>query len=283
MPTPSQQALATRDAAAAPLRRAASRGATYSSERVVAVHHWNSSLFSFKLTRDESLRFVNGQFLMIGLPVNGRPLLRAYSIASANYEELLEFFSIKVPDGPLTSRLQHIRPGDEVLVSRKPVGTLVLQDLRPGRRLFLLATGTGLAPFLSIVKDAELYQRFDRIVLVHGVRQLADLAYHEFLSRELPASEYLGEQARRQLLYYPTVTREPYRHQGRITDLIGSGRLCADLALPPLDPATDRAMLCGSPGMLRDTCALLDGLGFAPSPQQGVAGDYVIERAFVEK
>jgi ferredoxin--NADP+ reductase len=257
--------------------------AAYNIEHVVDVRHWNDSLFSFKTTRDESLRFINGQFVMIGLEVEGRPLLRAYSIASANYEELLEFFSIKVSNGPLTSRLQHIRPGDEILVGCKPVGTLVLHDLRPGRRLFLLGTGTGLAPFLSLVKDPELYERFDKIVLVHGVREIADLAYRDFIERELPASEFIGERARDQLLYYPAVTREHFAHQGRIPELLAGGRLCSDLGLPPLDPAQDRAMLCGGPAMLKDTCALLDRLGFAQSPQQGVAGDYVIERAFVEK
>jgi len=268
---------------AACARAASPRGAAYAVEHVVGVHHWNSSLFSFKVTRDESLRFINGQFVMIGLQVDGRPLLRAYSIASANYEELLEFFSIKVPNGPLTSRLQHIRPGDEILVSRKPVGTLVLQDLQPGRRLFLLSTGTGLAPFLSIIKDPEAYERFEKVVLVHGVRQVADLAYHDYIARELPESEFIGEQVRSRLLYYPTVNREPFAHRGRITGLLAGGSLCRDLALPALDPATDRAMLCGSPGMLKDTSAMLDSLGFAQSPQQGVAGDYVVERAFVEK
>jgi ferredoxin--NADP+ reductase len=253
------------------------------TEHVVDVRHWNESLFSFKTTRDESLRFVNGQFVMIGLEVDGRPLLRAYSIASANYEEHLEFFSIKVKDGPLTSRLQHIRVGDPLLVGRKPVGTLVLQDLRPGRRLYLLSTGTGLAPFLSLIKDPELYERFERVILVHSVRQVDDLAYADFISRELPESEFIGNSVRRQLLYYPTVTREPFRHRGRIPELIRSGRLCADLGLPPLSAEHDRAMLCGSPAMLKDCCAVLDAGGFHRSPQQGVAGNYVIERAFVER
>ncbi len=257
--------------------------AAFITERVVDVRHWNSSLFSFKTTRDDALRFINGQFVMIGLEVEGRPLMRAYSIASANYEEHLEFFSIKVQNGPLTSRLQHIRVGDPILVSRKPVGTLVLDDLRPGQHLYLLSTGTGLAPFLSLIKDPELYARFDKVVLVHGVREVSDLAYADFIQRELPASEFIGEQARRQLIYYPTVTREPFRHQGRLTDLMRSGKLFEDIGLPPLDAAHDRAMLCGSPSMLRDCCALLDARGLRVSPQQGVCGDYVVERAFVEK
>ncbi|PZN30229.1 MAG: ferredoxin--NADP(+) reductase [Proteobacteria bacterium] len=257
--------------------------AALGTERVLRVHHWNESLFSFTTTRDPALRFENGQFVMLGLEVDGRPLLRAYSIASANYEEHLEFFSIKVPDGPLTSRLQHLREGEEVFVSRKPTGTLVLRDLRPGRRLFLLSTGTGLAPFMSLVKDPEMYERFERIILVHGVRTVSDLAYSEYLSRTLPEDPYLGEYAGKQLTYYPTVTREPFRNRGRLTDLLESGRLCADLDEPDLDPAVDRAMICGSPTMLKDTAALLDARGFEISPHIGEPGDYVIERAFVER
>jgi ferredoxin--NADP+ reductase len=253
------------------------------TERVLAVHHWNDTLFSFRTTRDPALRFHNGHFVMIGLPVEGRPLLRAYSVASANHEEHLEFFSIKVPDGPLTSRLQHLREGDEILVGRKPVGTLVLDDLRPGRHLYLLATGTGLAPFISIIQDPDTYARFDKVVLVHGVRQVSELAYATFIEQELPQHEYLGELLRDKLVYYPTVTREPFRNQGRLTDLLRSGALPAQVGLPPLDASTDRVMICGSAAMLADTCALLDGLGFEVSPRQGEAGDYVIERAFVEK
>jgi ferredoxin--NADP+ reductase len=253
------------------------------TERVLHVHHWNESLFSFRTTRDPGLRFRNGHFVMLGLPVEGRPLLRAYSVASANHEEHLEFFSIKVPDGPLTSRLQHLKPGDEVYVGRKPVGSLVLDDLRPGRRLFMLATGTGLAPFMSLIQDPETYERFETIVLVHGVRQTSELAYADFIERELPAHEYLGDLVAERLRYYPTVTREPFRNRGRLTELLDNGRLCEDLGLAALDPATDRAMVCGNPAMLADCCALLDAKGFAISPRQGEPGDYVIERAFVEK
>ena len=253
------------------------------TERVLAVHHWNDTLFSFRTTRDPALRFHNGHFVMIGLPVEGRPLLRAYSVASANHDEHLEFFSIKVPDGPLTSRLQHLREGDEILVGRKPVGTLVLDDLRPGRHLYLLATGTGLAPFISIIQDPDTYARFDKVVLVHGVRQVSELAYAEFIEQALPQHEFLGEMLRDKLVYYPTVTREPFRNQGRLTDLLRSGSLTAQLGLPPLNRGTDRVMICGSAAMLADTCVLLDELGFEVSPRQGEAGDYVIERAFVEK
>jgi ferredoxin--NADP+ reductase len=179
------------------------------SERVIDVHHWNDSLFSFRTTRDPGFRFDSGQFVMMGLEVDGRPLMRAYSIASANYEEHLEFFSIKVANGPLTSRLQHLQPGDAVLVSRKPTGTLVLNDLKPGRHLYLLGTGTGLAPFLSLARDPETYERFDKIVLAHGVRHIADLAYGDYLEHKLPQHEYLGPLVRDKLIYYPSVTREP--------------------------------------------------------------------------
>lgn len=255
----------------------------FTVERVLSLHHWNDRLFSFRTTRDPGLRFRNGHFVMVGLEVDGRPLMRAYSIASANYEDYLEFFSIKVQSGPLTSRLQHLREGDPILVSRKPVGTLVIDDLPPGQRLYLLGSGTGLAPFLSIIQDPETYDRFDRVVLAHGVRHVSELAYAEFITHELPTHEFLGEMVRKKLIYYPTVTREPFHHQGRLTDLIKTGKLYADLGLPPLDPAQDRVMICGSPGLLKDTCALLNAKGFVISPHVGEPGHYVIERAFVEK
>ena len=259
----------------------------FANERVLDVKHWNDTLFSFRTTRDQGLRFENGHFVMIGLPPegnpNGKPLLRAYSIASANYENHLEFFSIKVAHGPLTSRLQHLKPGDDIIVSKKPTGTLVLHDLKPGKNLYLLATGTGLAPFLSIVRDPETYERFEKIVLVHGVRQVADLAYHDYLAHELPQHELLGEQIREKLIYYPTATREPFRNNGRLTELVESGKLFEDVGLPPFSPERDRAMICGSPGMLADTRRMLDARGLAPSPHTGVPGDYVFERAFVEK
>ena len=253
------------------------------TERVLKVHHWNDTLFSFRTTRDPGLRFRNGHFVMLGLPVEGKPLMRAYSVASANHDEHLEFFSIKVPNGPLTSRLQHLKPGDEVIVGRKPVGSLVLDDLRPGRHLYLLSTGTGLAPFISIIQDPDAYERFEKVVLIHGVRQVSELAYAQFIEQELPNHDYLGEMARDKLLYYPTVTREPFRHRGRLTEVIESGRLFTDLGLPPLDPTLDRAMICASAAMLADSCKLLDARGFHISPRQGEQGDYVIERAFVEK
>ncbi|MEO5703167.1 MAG: ferredoxin--NADP reductase [Gammaproteobacteria bacterium] len=253
------------------------------TERVLDVHHWNKDLFSFKTTRDPGLRFENGQFVMIGLEVDGRPLIRAYSIASPNYEEYLEFFSIKVSNGPLTSRLQHLQVGDEILVSRKPTGTLVLHDLLPGKHLYLLSTGTGLAPFMSVIQDPEAYERFEKVVLVHGVRQVDELAYADLITYDLSQNEFFGEQVREKLIYYPTVTRESFRNQGRLTDLIETGKIFADIGLPPLSAEHDRIMICGSPQMLKDTSELLNRRGFNESKRIGEPGDYVIERAFVEK
>jgi ferredoxin--NADP+ reductase len=255
----------------------------YSTERILSVHHWNDTLFSFKTTRDPGLRFENGQFVMIGLEVDERLIARAYSIASPNYEEHLEFFSIKVPNGPLTSRLQHLQVGDELFVSRKPTGTLVIHDLKPAKNLYLLSTGTGLAPFMSLIQDIEVYDRFEKVILVHGVRYLNELAYADFIEKELPNNEFFGEEIQNKLIYYPTVTREVFRNQGRLTNLINSGKLFADIGLPPLDPNNDRVMICGSPQMLKDTEVLLDSRGFIVSPRVGTPGDYVIEKAFVEK
>ncbi|TQV88140.1 ferredoxin--NADP reductase [Aliikangiella coralliicola] len=251
-------------------------------ENVLSVHHWNDKLFSFRTTRDQALRFRNGEFVMVGLPGEKKPILRAYSIASPNYEEHLEFFSIKVPNGKLTSRLQHIQPGDEIYVSRKPTGTLVADDLKPGKHLYLLATGTGLAPFMSIIFDLDIYDKFEKIVVFHGVRKVSDLAYRELLEEQLKDNPYIGELVRDKLIYYPSVTQEPFVNQGRVTDLIRSGKLAADIGLPPINPETDRAMLCGSPAMLEETQEVLNELGFNISAHMGVQGDYVIERAFVE-
>ena len=185
--------------------------AALGKESVISVHHWNDTLFSFRTTRDQSLRFENGHFVMIGLPVDGKPLLRAYSIASANHDEYLEFLSIKVPDGPLTSRLQHLKEGDDLFISRKPVGTLVMHDLNPGKHLYLFGTGTGLAPFMSIIRDPEAYERFDKVILVHCVREVSELAYHDYLTEELPNHEFLGEYIRDKLVYYPTASRSATR------------------------------------------------------------------------
>lgn len=250
-------------------------------ERVTSVRHWNDTLFSFTTSRNPGFRFKNGHFTMIGLETNGKPLLRAYSMASANYEEELEFFSIKVEGGPLTSRLQNIEVGDEVLISRKPTGTLVQDNLLPGKNLWLLSTGTGLAPFLSIIKDPEIYEAFDKVILTHGVRYVSELAYQRDIM-ELPENEYFGEMVKGKLLYYPTVTREEFRNQGRLTALMDSGKLCADLGMPEFDLENDRFMICGSPNMLKDTCEILNARGFKET-RRGNLGHYVIERAFVEK
>ena len=252
------------------------------AETVTDVRHWTDSLFSFRTTRDPAFRFLAGQFTMIGLEVAGKPLLRAYSMASAHYDEQLEFFSIKAPGGPLTSRLQHLQPGDTLLVGKKPVGTLVQDSLTPGRTLYLLGTGTGLAPFASIVRDPDAYERFDQIVLVHGCRHVAELAYGETLVAELSANEYIGDLVGPKLRYYPTATREPFRHNGRITDLIENGTLTRDLGLPDFGPLNDRAMLCGSPAFLEDMVGLLERRGFSEG-SHSTPGQYVIEKAFVEK
>ena len=257
--------------------------AAFDTEIVTSVHHWNESLFTFTCTRGQSLRFESGHFVMVGLEVDGKPLMRAYSIASAHYAEELEFFSIKVANGPLTSRLQHLQVGDPVLIGRKPTGTLVLSDLLPGKNLYLFATGTGLAPFMSIIRDPDTYERFEKVVLVHGVRIGSELAYATFIDQELPHHDYLGEQVRDKLIYYPTVTREAFRNQGRLTTLIENGKLTSDIGLPALNPETDRAMICGGPAMLKDLRVVLDAQGFAVSKGIGQAGHYVIERAFVEK
>lgn len=254
----------------------------FNEEKVLTVHHWTDRLFSFTTTRDTSLRFSNGHFTMIGLRVNDKPLLRAYSIVSPNYENHLEFLSIKVDDGPLTSRLQHIQPGDSLIVGRKPTGTLLTDYLLPGKRLYLLSTGTGLAPFMSIVHDPETYDKFDQVILVHGVRQAHELAYHELLVNHLPRHEFLGDVVKEKLLYYPTVTRESFRNTGRITDLIAHGKLFSDLHLPNLDAAQDRVMLCGSPSMLSDLKHMLEGRGFREG-NTSTPGDFVVERAFAEK
>lgn len=254
----------------------------FHTERVISVRHWTDRLFSFRTTRNPSLRFRSGQFVMMGLPGEGKPLLRAYSLASSPYEDGLEFFSIKVPNGPLTSRLQHLHEGDEVLVGRKPTGTLLVENLRPGRNLFLLGTGTGLAPYLSLVKDPETYERFERVILVHGVRFVKDLAYSEYLTDDLPGDELIGELASAQLTYYPTVTREPAAHNGRISTLLDSGKLHEDLGLPGFDAAADRFMLCGSEAMIADLKAIFVARGLSEG-NTGEPGDYVIEKAFVEK
>ncbi len=256
--------------------------ANLNQETVLEVRHWNDSLFSFKTTRDAGFRFKNGHFVMIGLEVEGKPLLRAYSVASPNYEEHLEFYSIKVADGPLTSRLQHLKPGDRVLIGKKPTGTLVMSHLLPGKRLYLLSTGTGLAPFMSMIRDPEVYEHYEHVILAHGVRITSELGYAEYIRKELPQHEYLGDLVKNQLLYYPTVTREPFENQGRLTDLIDNGKLTSDLGMPDLNPEHDRVMICGNPSMLDELVARLEARDFREGKSHE-AGHYTIERAFVER
>ena len=251
-------------------------------ETVIDVHHWSDTLFTIKTTRDRSLRFRNGEFAMIGMEVEGRPLMRAYSMASANYEDHLEFYSIKVQEGALTSRLQHIVAGDEILVSKKPTGTLLWDRMLPGKRLYLLSTGTGLAPFLSIIKDPEIYENFEKVILVHGCRYINELTYQRLITHELKHNEYFGDSVREKLIYYPAVTREPFKNYGRINSLMQSGKLMQDVGMPALNPADDRFMLCGSPSMLKSLTAILDEQGFRETRKEDLR-EYVIERAFVEK
>jgi ferredoxin--NADP+ reductase len=266
---------------AAPLPAAAPRTLP-DAQTVTAVTHWTDRLFSFRVTRPQSLRFRSGEFVMIGLQDDaGKPLLRAYSIASPSWDEELEFYSIKVPDGPLTSRLQHIRPGDQIILRPKPVGTLVLDAMLPGRRLWFLATGTGIAPFASLMRDPETYEKYEQVVMMHTCREVAELEYGRSLVEALKADELVGEMAAGRLLYYPTTTREPSPRMGRVTDNLSTGKVFADLGIPgPLDPATDRAMVCGSMAFNVDVKAILEAAGLREGANSA-PGEYVVERAFV--
>ena len=263
------------------------------TEKVISVHHWNETLFSFKTTRQQGITFESGQFVMIGLEVNGRPLMRAYSIASPHYADELEFFSIKVPDGALTSKLQDIQVGDDIIVTTRPTGTLVPGYLNEGKHLYLLSTGTGLAPFMSIIRDPFIYDHFEKVILVHCVRYTSELAYQDEIMNVLPENEYYGDLVQEKLIYFPSVTRETHSepldehnadlmHHQRITTLITSGKLSDDIGLPALNTNSDRFMLCGNNDMLQDTMKLLDELGFSKATSR-VKGDYVIEQAFIDK
>lgn len=254
----------------------------FNQESVLSVHRWTDNLFSFTTTRNPSFCFRSGEFTMIGLKVDEKPLLRAYSLASAPYEDRLEFFSTKVPDGPLTSRLQHLKKGDEIIVSRKATGTLVIDNLEDGRNLYLIGTGTGLAPFLSVIKNPETYLRFENVVLLHGCRRIAELAYGEMITETLPSDELVGDFVRYQLIYYPTVTRDPFHNRGRITDLIASGKLFTDIELPELEPQHDRVMICGSPALVRDARELLVARGFVEG-NHGEPAQFVVEKASAER
>lgn len=249
------------------------------TQTVTAITHYTDRLFSFRLTRPRSLRFRSGEFVMIGLPgENDRPIMRAYSIASPAWDDELEFYSIKVPDGPLTSRLQHIQPGDAVILRPKPVGTLVHDALKPGKRLYLIATGTGIAPFASLIRDPDSFERFEHVVLTHTCREVDELTYGRNLVADLPNDPLLGEHAHR-LTYVPTTTRAPSPQTGRITNWIQDGRLAAHLDLPQLNPAEDRVMICGSMSLNHDVKALLEARGFVEG-SNAQPGDFVLEKAF---
>lgn len=251
------------------------------AQTVTEVRHWTDQLFSFRTTRPRSLRFRAGEFVMLGLMGdNGKPLLRAYSIASPTWDEELEFYSIKVADGPLTSKLQHIQPGDEIILRPKPVGTLVHDALLPGKRIWFLATGTGIAPFASLVREPETYEKYDEVILMHTCRTSAELEYGRQLVESLPEDPLIGEMVGNKLRYYPTTTREESPLMGRITDNITSGKVFADLGIEPLDPARDRAMVCGSMALNKDLMAVLEAAGL----REGANSDpreYVVEKAFV--
>ena len=255
---------------------------TILEETVLEAHHWTNNLFTLKVTRNPGFRFESGQFAMIGLRVDGKPLMRAYSMVNAHYDDHLEFLSIKVPNGPLTSRLQHVKPGDNILVNIKTTGTLILDNLKPGKRLYLLSTGTGMAPFLSVIKDPVVYERFEKVILVHCCRHVQELVYQDLIREELPQNEFFGEEAREKLVYYPTVTREDFTNTGRITDLVRTGKLFADLGLPPLDPADDRVMICGNPQMMTDLANDLEERDFVLGTN-AEPGEFLIEKAFAEK
>lgn len=251
-------------------------------EEVTWVHHWADGMFSFRCTRPATFRFRAGEFVMIGLDAGDKPLLRAYSIVSAPWEEHLEFLSVKVADGPLTSRLQHLAVGDRVFVGRKTTGTLVLDALKPGDTLIMFATGTGLAPFLSVLRDPETHERFERVIITHTVRRADELAYRALLEEEISHDEVLREILSSHFTYYPTVTREGFHRPGRITERIRSGAFAADLGLGEgvLNPATTRAMLCGSMAFNREMGEMLEAAGFVEG-SNATPGDYVLERAFV--
>jgi ferredoxin/flavodoxin---NADP+ reductase len=251
------------------------------AQTVTSVQHWTDRLFSFRVTRPQSLRFRSGEFVMIGLMgENGKPLLRAYSIASPAWDEELEFYSIKVPDGPLTSKLQHIQPGDEIILRPKPVGTLVHDALLPGKRLWFLATGTGLAPFASLMREPETYEKYDQVIMMHTCREVAELEYGKRLVEGLKDDPLIGEMVGDKLIYYPTTTREPFARMGRVTDNLSSGKVFADLGLPPMNPAEDRAMVCGSLAFNVDVKAILEGFGLHEGANSEPR-EFVVEKAFV--
>ncbi|MCW5724840.1 MAG: ferredoxin--NADP reductase [Maricaulaceae bacterium] len=259
---------------------ASARPSPFFVERVLEVTHWTDRLFSFRITRPASFRFRSGEFAMLGLMADGKPLLRAYSMASPFWEETLEFFSIKVPDGPLTSRLQNIRPGDEILMGKKPTGTLVLDALTPARRLYMFSTGTGIAPFASLIRDPETYEMFEQVILTHTCRLKAELAYGHDIVARAKADPLVGAEASARLIHYASTTREQSPHMGRITAMVDEGRLFAELGLPELSSDSDRVMICGSEAMLKDIKSRVEARGFIEG-SNAAPGQFVIEKAFV--
>ena len=254
---------------------------TKDAVKVLSVTHWTDRLFHFEVERPASFRFRSGEFVMIGLlNEKGKPLLRAYSIAAPFWSEVLAFYSIKVQDGPLTSRLQHIQAGEHIIMTKKPVGTLVLDALLPGKRLYMIATGTGIAPFASLIRDPEVYEQYDEVILTHTCREAAELAYGAELVEMTKKDELIGEMAQEKLRYYPTTTRETSPKMGRITDLIKSGEVSQDLGVPDLGPETDRVMICGSMGLNNDVKAIIEEKGFEEGANSK-PGTYVLEKAFV--
>ena len=251
------------------------------AETVTEVQHYTDRLFRFRITRPGAFRFRSGEFVMIGLPNAERPVYRAYSIASPSWDEEIEFYSIKVPDGPLTEHLQKIQPGDTVLMRKKPTGTLVLDALLPGKRVYMFSTGTGIAPFASLIRDPETYEKFDEVILTHTCREVTELTYGQELVKNLMEDPLVGDLARGRLRHYPTITREPFPVMGRTTDLMASGRMFTDLGLPPIRPEEDRGMICGSMAMLRDTREMLEGFGLIEG-SNAQPGSFVVERAFVD-
>ena len=277
------EATVMNDAAQTPVPEAPAKAKPHlpDAQTVTQVTHWTDRLFSFRVTRPRSLRFRSGEFVMIGLlDDKGKPLLRAYSIASPAWDEELEFYSIKVPDGPLTSRLQHIQPGDEIILRPKPVGTLVLDALLPGKRLWFLATGTGIAPFASLMREPETYEKYEQVIMMHTCRTVAELEYGKRLVESLKDDPLIGDVVGAKLVYYPTTTREDFPRMGRVTDNLSSGKVFADLGIPPMDAEHDRAMVCGSLAFNIDVKAILEGFGLV----EGANSDpkqFVVEKAFV--
>ena len=255
-------------------------------ETVLEVEHFTDRLFKITTTRDRSLRFRDGEFLMIGLDhwseklQKNKPIMRAYSVASPSHQETLEFYSIKVQDGPLTSRLQHIKVGDEILVNSKPVGTLITTNVKSGRTLYMLATGTGIAPFLSLMRGFDVYDNYDNVVLLHGVREIKELAFDDYLSN-LNEDETYKEITQGKFKYYPTVTREDYKNQGRVTDAMYTGNVQKVLGLEEFDKDKDRVMICGSMEMNMELKEYFEGLGLVEGTMKD-PGEYVLEKAFVD-